>query len=69
MDPKQNFYMICAVESDGKNLDAVLVMIVITAGDAIFAKFHSKCLERITTITKIGKAIRESLFPKFAETC
>ena len=33
----------CAARIYAQNFDAVLVVIVISAGDAIFAKFYQKC--------------------------
>ena len=35
----------CTARIYAQNFDAVLVVIVISAGDAIFAKFYQKCLK------------------------
>ena len=35
----------CTAHLFAQNFDAVLVVIVISAGDAIFAKFHNKLLK------------------------
>ena len=37
----------CAAHLFAQNFDAVLVVIVISAGDAIFTKFHKKLLKRV----------------------
>ena len=38
----------CTARLFAQNFDAVLVVIVISAGDAIFAKLHKKCLKLVT---------------------
>ena len=37
----------CKARLFAQNFDAVLVVIVISPGDAIFAKLHRKCLEHL----------------------
>ena len=37
----------CTAHLFAQNFDAVLVVIVISAGDAIFAKFHKKLSKRV----------------------
>ena len=53
---------VCTARLFAQNFDAVLVVIVISAGDAIFAKFHKQVLKPQITYFKVYGML---FFPEF----